>query len=430
MNNFGHVIKLERIRKNMKQIVLAQGICTPSYLSKIENNSIVPSQEVIDLLLNRLELTITNNKNLDDESYLKHIREIYFNAVMNKDRELAARQLKEINAERYLFSDATNYYTYQLMVLRLTLIVQDIQNDTSELIMALSELSSNFNDYQMFLFNSCVGSYYSFMLDYTSTLQSYEKAIIYYKRINIEKWEEADFHYLLGHCYLTQQRWVICIDYIQKSLEFFKSGFYNSRVVECYLILAIVQDETYQYEQAHQNLLLAQKITLQLNLKEHIPIITQNLGTTASIRGQSEEAIEYFLESLSYREDYDEKLFTIHSLVKEYSKLKNSKEVIKWAEFGLSLINDNHNPVHHQTFEHHLNVYLARETNPILFEKVTIDAYNFFKETKNYRLAEKYSLLLGNFYQENNKYKNAAKYFSYSNENMFKKHKISHWEDL
>ncbi|MGB2992656.1 MAG: helix-turn-helix transcriptional regulator, partial [Paenisporosarcina sp.] len=121
MNNFGHVIKLERIRNNMKQITLAQGICTPSYLSKIENNSIVPSQEVIDLLLNRLELSITQNKNLDDESYLKHIKEIYFNAVMNKDRELVAQQLKEINNERYMFSDSTNYYTYQLMVLRLTL---------------------------------------------------------------------------------------------------------------------------------------------------------------------------------------------------------------------------------------------------------------------------------------------------------------------
>ena len=241
MNNFGHVIKLERIRRNMKQITLAQGVCTPSYLSKIENNSIIPSQEVIDLLLNRLELSITQNKNLDDESYLAHIREIYFNAIMNKDRELVAQQLKKINNERYLFSDSSNYYTYQLMVLRLTLIVQDIQNDTNELIMALSELSSNFNDYQMFLFHSNVGSYYSFMLDYNSTLQAYEKAIEYFKRINIEKWEEADFHYLLGHCYLTQQRWVISIEYIQKSLSFSKVDFINSRVVECYLILAIAQ---------------------------------------------------------------------------------------------------------------------------------------------------------------------------------------------
>lgn len=429
MNNFGHVIKLERIRRNMKQITLAQGVCTPSYLSKIENNSIIPSQEVIDLLLNRLELSITQNKNLDDDSYLAHIREIYFNAIMNKDRELVAQQLKKINNERYLFSDPSNYYTYQLMVLRLTLIVQDIQKDTSELIMALSELSSNFNDYQMFLFHSNVGCYYSFMLDYNSTLQAYEKAIKYFKRINIEKWEEADFQYLLGHCYLTQQRWVISIEYVQNSLEFFKSGFYNSRVVECYLILAIAKDESYQHEEAYEYLLLAKKIAYQLNLKEHFPIITQNLGNTASVRGFSEKAIEYFIESIAVRAGNEEKLPTIYSLVKEYSKLKNSNEIIKWAEKGLSLINENQN-LGNQIYEYHLKVYLAKETDPIFFEKVTIDAFNFFKEIKDYRNAQKYSLLLGNFYQELNKYKNAAKYFAYSNENMFKKQKISFWEDL
>ncbi len=73
---------------------------------------------------------------------------------------------------------------------------------------------------------------------------------------------------------------------------------------------------------------------------------------------------------------------------------------------------------------------MAKENDPILFEKVTIDASNFFKEIKDYRHAQKYSLLLGNHYQDLNKYKNAARYFAYSNENMFKKQKIFFWEDL
>lgn len=429
MNNFGHVIKLERIRRNMKQITLAQGICTPSYLSKIENNSIVPSQEVVDLLLNRLELSVIQNKSINDESYLKKIREIYFNAIMNKDRELVRKQLEEINAERYLFVDSTNYYTYQLMILRLTLIAQDIQNDTSELIMALSELSVNFNDYQMLLFHSNVGIYYSFMLDYNSTLQAYEKAISYSKKINMEHWEEADFNYLLGHCYLTLQRWVISIEYIQKALEYFKSGFYNARAIECYLILSIAQDASYQLDEAIENLLLAQKISTQLNLKENFPLIKQNLGTFASRKGLPQEAIQYFMESLEYRGNNDEKLYPIYSLVKEYSKLKNSEQVKYWAELGVSLINEKLNPAL-QTYGYHLNVYLAKESDPFQLEKAALEAYQFFKENKDYRHTQKYALLLGNYYYLNNKYKNAAKYFAIANEYMFKKQKIAHWEDL
>jgi len=293
----------------------------------------------------------------------------------------------------------------------------------------LSELSGNFNEYQMFLFNTSVGNYYAFMFDYNSALQSYEKAILYSSKINIAKWEEADFNYVLGQCYLTQQRWLIAVEYTQKALEYFKSGFYNTRVIECYLILSIAQESSYQMDEAFENLLLAQKIATQLNLSEHFPIIKQNLGSCASSRGNSFEAIQYYMESLESREDDAEKLLPIYSLVKEYSKIKDSEQVSEWASLGLSLIHKNHNPTL-QSFTHHLNVYLAREDNIGLFEKVTIDAINYFKEIRDYRHTEKYSLLLGHYYYENNKYKNAAKYFALSNENMYKKHKISYWEDL
>jgi transcriptional regulator with XRE-family HTH domain len=429
MNTYGHVIKFERIRKNIKQVQLAKDICTPSYLSKIENNSIVPSPEVVSILFERLELTISQDTSLDDESYLKEIREIYFNAVMNKDRELAALQLKEIKAKRYPIKDSSNYYTFQLMVLRLTLIAQDIRNDTSETIKVLSEISGNFNEYQLFLFHSNVGSYYSFMLDYNSTLHAFEKAIFYYKKINIEKWEEADFNYVLGHCYFSQRSWGISIEYIQKALEYFNGGFYNTRTIECYLVLALAQEASYKFEESYDNLLLAQKIATQLDLTEHFSIIKQNLGTFATGRGHSYEAIQYYKESLESRDENDEKLLPIYSLVKEYSKLNNSEEVIRWTTLGLSLIKENQNLVQ-QTFTHHLKVYLTRVTNPILFEKATINAHNFFKEIKDYRHSAKYALLLGNFYHANNKYKNAVKYFVLSNENMFKKHKIQYWEDL
>lgn len=428
MNSYGHVIKFERIRQNIKQVQLSKDICTPSYLSKIENNSIVPSQEVVNLLLERLELD-SQDQNLDDESYIKKIREIYYNAVMHKDRELAAIQLKEINAKRYLIKDPSNYYTLQLMVLRLTLIAQDIRNDTRATIKVISEISGNFNEYQLFLFHSNLGNYYSFMLDNNSTLHAFEKAIFYSKKANIEKWEEADFHYVLGHCYLFQQSWVISIEYIQKALEYFIGGFYNTRTIECYLVLAIAQDASYQFEEAYDNLILAQKIATELNLTNHFPIIKQNLGSSSTKRGHSHEAIQYYIESLESRDENEEKLFPIYSLVKEYSKLKNSAEVQKWATLGLSLINENQN-LTLQTFTHHLKVYLTRETDPFLFEKATINAYNFFKDIKDYRHSAKYALLLGNFYHANNKYKNAVKYFILSNEIMFKNHKIQYWEDL
>lgn len=56
MNYQGYVIYRERVRRNWSQAGLCSGICTVSYLSKIESGKAEPSEEILRLLLERLEL--------------------------------------------------------------------------------------------------------------------------------------------------------------------------------------------------------------------------------------------------------------------------------------------------------------------------------------------------------------------------------------
>ncbi|PUB15940.1 helix-turn-helix domain-containing protein [Paenisporosarcina sp. OV554] len=429
MNNFGHVIKLERIRRNMKQITLAQGVCTPSYLSKIENNSIIPSQEVIDLLLNRLELSITQNKNLDDDSYLAHIREIYFNAIMNKDRELVAQQLKKINNEHYLFSDSSNYYTYQLMVLRLTLIAQKTRDDTSELILALSELSSNFNDHQTFLFHTCVGNFYYFKHDYALALKAFEQAYNAHQNASALDWETADFYYMLSLIYLNQQRLVICIEFIQKALSYFKDNFYYHRAIECYLVLSVAQKRSFKLDEAQETLQLAKRITIQLNLEKHFFMIFHNLGSILAQRGDWEKAIEHYIESMTLSDEAEVKLMSIISIVQEFSKQGNANKVIEWAQKGIQISLDEENP-DLQLYHHHLNIYISKYSDYLNFEQIILKAIQFFKNTNDYIYIYKYYTFLAEYFYEKNKYKNAAKYYSAANEYLFLINNYSSWEDL
>ena len=50
MNKLGSILKLKRLEKNIKQEQLCEGICTPSYLSRIENNRLVADKEIYKLL--------------------------------------------------------------------------------------------------------------------------------------------------------------------------------------------------------------------------------------------------------------------------------------------------------------------------------------------------------------------------------------------
>lgn len=56
MNYQGMLIYRERNRRNWSQEGLCRGICTVSYLSKIENGKAEPSEEILRMLLERLEL--------------------------------------------------------------------------------------------------------------------------------------------------------------------------------------------------------------------------------------------------------------------------------------------------------------------------------------------------------------------------------------
>ena len=58
MNYQGLIIYRTRVQRNWSQAGLCKGICTVSYLSKIETGKAEPSEEILQLLLNRLDLKI------------------------------------------------------------------------------------------------------------------------------------------------------------------------------------------------------------------------------------------------------------------------------------------------------------------------------------------------------------------------------------
>lgn len=57
----GFLIKNARVSQNISQAQLCQYICTPSYLSKIENETVVCDQEIYDMLLSALHIDFVSD---------------------------------------------------------------------------------------------------------------------------------------------------------------------------------------------------------------------------------------------------------------------------------------------------------------------------------------------------------------------------------
>ncbi len=113
-NITGLLIKLNREKQGLKQEYLSRGICAVSYLSKIEKGNIIPGDEIIRLLFEKLNIKYQN-----DEEFVKQgkllfeeiYKSYYFGIPADKEK------LEEIkrNKDRYLNSPL--YIDYQLFEL-------------------------------------------------------------------------------------------------------------------------------------------------------------------------------------------------------------------------------------------------------------------------------------------------------------------------
>ena len=78
----GSIVRLNRIKKNMSQKALAKGICVPSYLSRIENGELLPSDDVISILFERLGLKFNDSPEFIEKglkSFERFLNDLNFN---------------------------------------------------------------------------------------------------------------------------------------------------------------------------------------------------------------------------------------------------------------------------------------------------------------------------------------------------------------
>lgn len=74
----GNIIKRERLKNNWSQAGLCKGICTVSYLSKIEKGIAEPSWEILSLLLSRLNLSFDEKLENEANAAVENLYEVLF----------------------------------------------------------------------------------------------------------------------------------------------------------------------------------------------------------------------------------------------------------------------------------------------------------------------------------------------------------------
>jgi transcriptional regulator with XRE-family HTH domain len=406
----GEQIRYFRTAQQLLQSDLAKGICSTSYLSKIENNQTLPSDEIILLLTKRLNVELHISNCSFDELYRKLYE--WYEIMFNRHEEKAHKMYQEL--KNSLIKDPDLKLLFQLYECLYFLNKKKIMA-ASKLIEEIDKFVELLSDKNTYYYLKFKGIYLYLTNQPHEAMSLLKQAMIQLNTIETQRWEKGYLYYLLG--LVASKLWLnmVCTDYINQALLIFERIYCLRRCADCKILLAITFQRMGEYEKAEEEYHLAMILAESIHSNRLKGTILHNKGQLASLRGNSMQAINFYEESLAYK-DALEKASTIYTLIEEYYRMQNYNRGISLVKSGMELVKDNEI---YKTFAIHYQTYYYLLTKGIedndTMEYLTNTTVPYFLETQNWFHLMEYSEMLARAFEQAQKYKSSSYYYSLAN---------------
>lgn len=157
--DIGGYIKKKRKELNVTQDIVSNGICSVSYLSKIENNQIIPKEYYVREIMEKLEVDERYfEKDLNDTHYLeKMIKGIFY-----LDDSLIKKIFEEITEIEHNLT---------INICKLVYYVYFGKDDDNQYVMMLENLVNNMDDFELKVYLLLASLYYISFDKYKTALE-------------------------------------------------------------------------------------------------------------------------------------------------------------------------------------------------------------------------------------------------------------------
>lgn len=407
-SNYGNLIKIERMRRNMKQSVLARGICSVSYLSKIENNQTSPSEEVLEFIFRRLDIEVPLYYDLSEQvgKVSLEIQEILKEAVLTRKD-----QGKQVEVEKYLQNPVVNQSKELYITLLITLARFDVMpGGQDKYLTEIGWIEDQLNKENRLRYILMKSLKLFHQNEKDKSFELLEELSEKISGANIPDWETADMRYVMGGLYYKFTDYLQAIENIKIALDYFQENFYLERIVESHIIIGLSLKRRRRFSEALSHYHRAVKVISATDKKNYFGMLYNNMGEIYSSLGDQEKALTYFMQSFDYKVEVTSKLYSVVSLIEGYTNYNNIEEILNWLKKGYEIKGDKPGL---EEFDHHFGIYsnCYKEKDKLKLISSLKDAVQYFERTNDYVYIQKYSLWLARELRENGKYKLSTEYY-------------------
>ncbi|AUO14644.1 helix-turn-helix domain-containing protein [Priestia megaterium] len=231
--HIGSIIRYYRTKLGIKQYELADDVCSPAHLCKIENNPNEGNDETINLLLDKLGIDL--EKELQKEIDLKYTYEEFANNIRFVNINQSQRQYNTLRNNQVFIELMDFHNHYQIMLIPFYIISEQFESLEDQYNLC-NKISKSFNKDESILFEIVKAFYYIYKLNYSKA-----KAILLdmLKNANATNVSyRGDIDYALALCYYNLNEYEKALNSTIFAYRYYQNEDNFQQVGHCLAILA------------------------------------------------------------------------------------------------------------------------------------------------------------------------------------------------
>ncbi|MGG2093753.1 helix-turn-helix transcriptional regulator [Bacillus sp. S13(2024)] len=406
LEKMGKQIFYKRLHQKMTQEELCQGICSVSYLSKIENGKIEASEEILQLLCTRLEIAVSDLRDIEAE--VKEKLDEWLQALVHLNKHKVEELYRELEIEMKQISDFEIVNYYKLLYTRYLIMKRNIPVLKDEL-EKLKKVYKKYSPFQQLLYKYSQALCYCLQHKWQEGLRFLVQIELMAKE---QSYYETGIYYNLAVAYSHLAIPHMALHFANIAMEGFRNEYKFRNVINCQIIIALSYSEKGQYDEA---LKIYESILREADSFSEKDVlmatVLSNIGNIHYRKKKYEEAKKYYVESLQYQKEDDVNYVgKLYDMALQCIHLEQLEEAKEWIDKGiLSAKKDER-----CNTKLYLLLMLRYKyfTEPSVYKVfLETEAIPFFKNTGNKKELKKVYIELAEYFEDSLQFKESNHYY-------------------